>query len=111
MYLATNPPAFVICPAQQRWYIAMISRMSSGSRRAESAVEPTRSQNMTVSWRRSAHAMCSSNRGAAAAVLELPIVDGLATARLCPHSEQNFALAGLALPHEGHRIGRAAPHV
>ena len=32
----------------------MISRMSSGSSRAESAVEPTRSQNMTVSWRRSA---------------------------------------------------------
>ena len=31
-----------------------ISRMSSGSRRAESAVEPTRSTNMTVSWRRSA---------------------------------------------------------
>ena len=28
--------------------------MSSGSRRAESAVEPTRSQNITVRWRRSA---------------------------------------------------------
>jgi Domain of unknown function (DUF892) len=28
--------------------------MSSGSSRAESAVEPTRSQNITVSWRRSA---------------------------------------------------------
>ena len=32
----------------------MISRMSSGSIRADSAVEPTRSQNITVSWRRSA---------------------------------------------------------
>ena len=32
----------------------MTSRMSSGSSRADSAVEPTRSQNMTVSWRRSA---------------------------------------------------------
>src|SRR4029077_22064 len=30
------------------------SRRSSGSRRAESAVEPTRSENMTVTWRRSA---------------------------------------------------------
>src|SRR5215467_6024922 len=32
----------------------MISRNSSGSSRADSAVEPTRSQNITVSWRRSA---------------------------------------------------------
>src|SRR5215469_8200702 len=32
----------------------MTARRSSGSRRAESSVEPTRSQNMTVSWRRSA---------------------------------------------------------
>src|SRR5271169_6106917 len=32
----------------------MIARTSSGSSRAEIAVEPTRSQNITVSWRRSA---------------------------------------------------------
>ena len=32
----------------------MTSRRSSGSMRAESAVEPTRSQNITVTWRRSA---------------------------------------------------------
>ena len=32
----------------------MISRRSSGSIRAESAVEPTRSENITVTWRRSA---------------------------------------------------------
>ena len=32
----------------------MTSRISSGSSRVESAVEPTRSTNMTVSWRRSA---------------------------------------------------------
>ena len=32
----------------------MISRRSSGSMRAESAVEPTRSENITVTWRRSA---------------------------------------------------------
>ena len=32
----------------------MISRKSSGSIRAESAVEPTRSENITVTWRRSA---------------------------------------------------------
>jgi hypothetical protein len=32
----------------------MTSRRSSGSSRIESSVEPTRSQNMSVSWRRSA---------------------------------------------------------
>ena len=32
----------------------MTSRRSSGSIRAESAVEPTRSENITVTWRRSA---------------------------------------------------------
>src|ERR1700751_2395529 len=41
MYFATNPPARVICSAEQRWYAPMISRMSSGSSRAESAVDPT----------------------------------------------------------------------
>src|ERR1700738_4150670 len=39
----------------------MTSRRSSGSKRTESGVEPTRSQNITVSWRRSA----PSPRGAA----------------------------------------------
>ena len=32
----------------------MTSRKSSGSMRADSAVEPTRSENITVTWRRSA---------------------------------------------------------
>ena len=32
----------------------MTSRKSSGSIRDDSAVDPTRSQNITVSWRRSA---------------------------------------------------------
>jgi hypothetical protein len=41
-----------ICSEQQRGYAPMISRMSSGSRRVEIAVEPTRSQNITVNWRR-----------------------------------------------------------
>jgi hypothetical protein len=34
--------------------VEMIPRRSSGSLRAERAVEPTRSANITVSWRRSA---------------------------------------------------------
>src|SRR5258708_2125388 len=49
MYLATKPSNFSICSAQQRWYAPMISRKSSGSSLVESAVEPTRSANITVS--------------------------------------------------------------
>ena len=41
----------------------MISRRSSGSMRAESAVEPTRSENITVTWRRSA-VSCGATGGA-----------------------------------------------
>src|SRR4029077_2310888 len=47
----------------------MISRRSSGSMRAESAVDPTRSENMTVTWRRSAvSCVFGSERGAGSGV-------------------------------------------
>src|SRR5450631_1535788 len=39
----------------------MTSRRSSGSRRAESGVEPTRSENITVTWRRSAVSLAASS--------------------------------------------------
>src|SRR5438477_299182 len=39
----------------------MTSRRSSGSIRAESAVEPTRSENITVTWRRSAVSVAASS--------------------------------------------------
>ena len=41
----------------------MTSRRSSGSMRVDSAVEPTKSENMTVTWRRSRQAWCGSNLG------------------------------------------------
>ena len=44
----------------------MTSRRSSGSIRADSAVEPTNSENTTVTWRRSA-ASCGFASVAAAA--------------------------------------------
>src|SRR5215469_14197507 len=82
----------------------MISRISSGSRRVESAVEPTRSQNKTVSWRRSA--VPSVREGGR----DVGIVAGLVvSANLWPHSKQNFAPTGLVPPHEGHLTGSAAP--
>src|SRR2546423_349370 len=87
----------------------MISRMSSGSSRAESAVEPTRSQNRTVSWRRSAEPVCELC-GAAASIVEPAAASTPIDGSLCPHSKQNLALAGLVLPHDGQRPRRAAPH-
>jgi hypothetical protein len=40
------------------------SQRSSGSMRAESAVEPTKSENITVTWRRSAAVSLDGNAGA-----------------------------------------------
>src|SRR5205085_6631515 len=47
------PSAASITAAQAAWYDRTTSRMSSGSRRSDSAVEFARSQNITVRWRRS----------------------------------------------------------
>src|ERR1700752_4841417 len=99
MYLATNPPALVICSAQQRWYAPMISRMSSGSRRADSAVDPTRSTNMTLSWRRSAEAVGAGTGGLGAAPAPSAV-------SVLPHFVQNLALPRLIAPQEAQRIGR-----
>src|ERR1700739_321755 len=61
MYLATNPPKRCTVSATHFWYAEMTSRRSSGSMRAESAVEPTRSENITVTWRRSAVSLAASS--------------------------------------------------
>ena len=60
----------------------MTSRMSSGSSRADIAVEPTRSQNITVSWRRSAASGFGAGRGR-------PILDRLDHDEL-PDRAQHF---------------------
>src|SRR4029453_6610890 len=51
---ATCPSKRVITSEQTCWYARTMSRYSSGSSWLESRVESTRSQNITVSWRRSA---------------------------------------------------------
>src|SRR5215472_13198507 len=56
MYFATNPSNLPTTSATARWYAPMMSRRSSGSRRVASGVDPTRSQNIMVSCRRSASA-------------------------------------------------------
>src|SRR6516164_1646982 len=78
-------------------------RRSSGSSRAESAVEPTRSQNTTVSWRRSA---VWWEGGSKAGARELALPRG---ANFCPHSAQKLAPPGLEAPHDWHCTGRPAP--
>src|SRR5262249_28829690 len=85
----------------------MISRRSSGSMRAASAVEPTRPANITVTCRRSAELVVgtfAASLGVVAALCTLP------GERLAPHSEQNLASAVFSCPHAAHARGSAAPH-
>src|SRR5690348_17360259 len=79
--------------------------MSSGSRRTESATESTRSQNSTVSCRRSADDIGSIGRGDAASA-------GALNARIpsaAPQSAQNFLPDGFSAPQAVQRPGRGVP--
>jgi hypothetical protein len=83
----------------------MISCRSSGSRRDANAVEPTRSQNITVSWRRSADDISAAGSSDAAPA-------GAADARMAsaaPQLAQNFLLGGLSAPHAVQRTGSGVP--
>jgi hypothetical protein len=81
---------------------AFTARRSSGSSRADSAVEPTRSQNITVSCRRSA----PSTRGAGDDVTGA----GAPAASIgLPQPPQNAAEALFSNPQCAHGIGRPAP--
>jgi hypothetical protein len=93
----------------------MISRKSSGSSLVASAVDPTRSQNITVSWRRSAEELgadeevegCATGAKVGAdtrAAGAAPI--GMSAA---PQSPQNLLPDGLSAPHAGQRKNSSAP--
>ena len=74
----------------------MISRMSSGSSRADIAVEPTRSQNITVSCRRSAASVrrLTGQRGpsaSAAVSVEPRLAIALRRRLRCPKDTPNFS--------------------
>src|SRR5262252_9120681 len=81
----------------------MTSRKSSGSMRAESSVEPTKSQNMTVSCRRSAASARGGDDGTAGAGAAGALV-GL------PQPPQNFAVCSFSKPQAGQGEGSGAPH-
>jgi hypothetical protein len=103
MYFATKPSNPATAPATALWYAAMTYRRSSGSSLAERAVEPTRSQNITVSWRRSALSARDSE-GAAGCVGPAVSPIGL------PHPPQNLAAGSFSKPQAGQGDGSGAPH-
>src|SRR5712671_5946531 len=78
----------------------MIALKSSGSSLAESAVDPTRSQNRTVSCRRS----IGRESSAADTIAEE------SSRKLVPQSPQKLFVAGFAAPQAGQRRTTAAPH-
>ena len=102
MYRETKPSASAIISATARWYAAMTSRRSSGSSRADSAVEPTISQNMTDSCRRSASARVATETDIGAAGPACPT--GL------PQPPQNLAAGSFSKPQAGHCEGSGDPH-
>src|SRR5438270_13463747 len=88
----------------------MISRKSSGSSRADKAVEPTRSQNITVRWRRSAVGEVGAGPVTLGADSDRTGSVLAAVPSKVPQSAQNFAPIGLKPPQPGHTAGNAAPH-
>ena len=83
----------------------MTSRRSSGSSCVDSAVEPTRSQNITVMWRRSA-TLAARRGGSAGAGAAAP---GAASS-LVPHCVQKRDPAGLAWPQAAQTEACGVPH-
>jgi hypothetical protein len=79
------------------------SRGSSESRRAAIGVEPTRSQNMTVSWW---HSALSVRCGVVAACGGGATVSTISL----PQPPQNFAIASFSRPHAGRGTARAEAH-
>lgn len=88
----------------------MTSPCSSGSSRVDSALDPTMSQNMIVSWRRSAEDAVEG----VGAVLRVVVDDAGATfpvATCVPHLLQKPFSAGTAFPQFEHVRGKAMPHL
>src|SRR5215468_5514110 len=81
----------------------MTSRKSSGSSRDDSGVEPTRSQNMTVSWRRSAVSARDRGDGAGAG-------GAAVSATGLPQPPQNLAVGSFSKPQAEQGEGSGAPH-
>src|SRR5215469_9400506 len=81
----------------------MTSRKSSGSRRDDSGVEPTRSQNITVSCRRSAASVRGGGDGPGG-------VGAAASLTGLPQPPQNLTAGSFSKPQAGQGRGSGAPH-
>src|SRR5215472_2891598 len=103
MYLATNPSYRWTVSATHLWYEPIVSRRSSGSSREASAVEPTRSQNITVSWRRSALSTREDSGMTAGAGL-------VVSPRGLPQPPQNLEVAPFSKPQARQRKDSGVPH-
>src|SRR6202158_1173091 len=111
-FLATWPPKRTTAVEAVCWYCAMRSRHSSASSCCDSGVEPTRSQNSTVSWRRSPTSVGLGAAGArSGGAVGVGASGGAARSlREAPHSPQNFLFAGFSARQCGHRFSSAPPH-
>src|SRR5271155_4272597 len=87
----------------------MTSRRSSGSSCVDKAVEPTRSQNITAIWRRSATLAARVTGGGAGAGEGAEAADAPPSS-LVPHCAQNFEPAALAWPQDAQAKACGAPH-
>src|SRR5580704_2565517 len=88
----------------------MTSRRSSASSLDERAVEPMRSQNITLRGRRSAVVKVAAGPMAAAVCSDRTGPMDAPAPIEAPQSAQNFAPAGEELPHAGQAAGNAVPH-
>jgi len=86
----------------------MTSRRSSGSSCVDRAVEPTRSQNITAIWRRSATLAARVACGGAGAGEGAEAAG--ASPSLAPHCVQNLEPAALAWPQDAQAKACGAPH-
>src|SRR5262245_63778098 len=88
-------------------YADRSSRTASGSRPSDSAVNPTRSANSTVTRRRSA---TGASAGGVTPAEGGTLDDAGDPASCDPHSPQNRAVGGFDVPQLGHATASRAPH-
>src|ERR1700693_2573669 len=107
-FLATWPPKRATAPEAACWYCAITSRHSSASSCCESGVEPTKSQNRTVRWRRSPAeekpSAADANSGGAGGFRST------SSLREPPHLPQKLELDGFSALHFAQCFTSAFPH-
>ena len=100
-----NPPCRLMAALAAAWKGRTMTGKSSGSSDVASDVEPARSQNMTVTWRRSGTGSARrAPAGPASRPRSAPVKD-------LPHPPQNFAVGWLEKVQSGQVTGSDAPQL